>query len=139
MRQVVGTCCTKVLLVSHRPDVCAQVRLSIENRPGLVVVGEAANYAKALAIAAVETPDFIVIDVAADDEGALDHISDLVYATKRVLVVSDICEKTMLNCVRRAGATDLVPRARVVEVIMRSLCHDPEEPPTMTEREMAVM
>src|SRR5262245_54962470 len=116
-----------VLLVSHRPHVCAQVRLSIESETGLVVIGEAGNYVSALAIAAVESPDFIVVDVAADDEGGLDHISDLVQVTKHVLVTSDICEETLLNCVRQAGAVDLVPRGQVVAAIMRCLDHDREE------------
>src|SRR5215470_17520961 len=114
---------TKVLLISHRPHVCVQVRLSIDSQPDLVVVGEAANYAGALAIAAAESPDFIVVDVAADDEGGLDHISDLVHVTKHVLVISDICEEALMNCVRRAGATDLVPRGQVVAAIMRCLDH----------------
>ena len=116
--------CARVLLVSHRPHVCAQLRLSIDSQPDLVVVGEAATYAEALAIAAGETPEFIVVDVAADDEGALDHISDLIHVTKHVLVVSDICEETLFNCVRRAGAMDLVPREQVVAAIIRCLDHD---------------
>src|SRR5215831_20309327 len=115
------TGCAKVLLVSRRPHICAQVRLSVERAPGLIVVGEAGNYISALAIAAVDRPDFIVVDVAAEDEGGLDHISDLVRVTKHVLVISDICEQTMLNCVRRAGAKDLVPREQVVAAIMKRI------------------
>jgi DNA-binding NarL/FixJ family response regulator len=117
----------RVLLVSHRPNVCLQIRLSIDSQPYLVVVGEAATYAGALAIGAGETIDFIVVDVAADDEGALDHISDLVHVTKHVLVVSDICEETLFTCIRRAGAVDLVPREQVVAAIMRCLDHDRKE------------
>jgi len=41
-----------------------------------------------------------------------------------VLVVSDICEETLFNCVKRAGAVDLVPRGQVVSAIMRYLDHD---------------
>jgi len=104
-----------------------QVRLSIDNQPDLVLVGEAADYAGALAIAAAETIDFVVVDVAADDEGALDHISDLVHATKHVLVVSDICEETLFSCIKRAGAVDLVPRGQVVAALMRCLDHDRKE------------
>ena len=119
--------CARVLLVSHRPNVCVQVRLSIDNQPGLVLVGEAADYAGALAIAAAETIDLVVVDVAADDEGALDHISDLVHATKHVLVVSDICEETLFTCIKRAGAVDLVPRGQVVAALMRCLDQDRKE------------
>src|SRR5262245_32274768 len=121
------TSCTKVLLVSHRPHICAQVRRSIDSQPDLVVVGEAATYAGALAIAAGETPEFIVVDVAADDEGALDHISGLAHVAKHVLVISDICEETLFNCVRQAGAMDLVPRGQVVAAITRCLDRDREE------------
>ena len=108
-----------VLLVSHRPHVCAQVRLSIESETGLVVIGEAGNYVSALAIAAVESPDFIVVDVAADDEGGLDHISDLVQVTKHVLVTSDICEETLLNCVRQAGAANTIKGTMLLRVTIR--------------------
>src|SRR5215472_7261330 len=121
-----------VLLVSHRPHICEQVRLSVESAPGLVFVGEAGNYANALEIAAVEGPDFIVVDVAVDDDGGLDHISQLVQVTKHVLVISDICEETLMNCVRRAGATDLVPREQVVDAIVRRLDPERERIATLT-------
>jgi|SRR5215471_8886535 len=131
------TGCAKVLLVSRRPHICAQVRLSLESGPGLVVVGEAGNYVSALAIAAAERPDFIVVDVEADDERGLDHISDLVRVTKHVLVIADICEETMLKRVRRAGATDLVPREQVVAAIMKRRLQ-PQRIVPLTEQEMVV-
>ena len=111
-------CCT-VLLVGHRPHVCAQVRLAIESRTDLVVVGEAANYAGALAIAAIENPEVIVVDVAEEDECALDHIPDLVRAADNVLVISDICDEAIRDRARRLGAADLVPREAVVTAITR--------------------
>ena len=133
------TRCAKVLLVGSRPYVCAQVRLSIERRPDLVVVGEASNYVGALAIAEVESPDFIVVDVAADDEGTLDYVSDLVPAAKHVLVISDICEETMLNCVRQYGAADLVPREQIAGAIIRWLNHDKKESATLTQQERVLV
>jgi DNA-binding NarL/FixJ family response regulator len=113
--------CCKVLLVGHRPHVRTQVRLAIESRTDLVVVGEAANYLGAVAIAAIETPDFIVVDLAEDDECAIDHIPDLVRATNNVLVLSDICDGALLDRARRLGATDLVPREAVVGAITSRL------------------
>jgi len=130
---------SKVLLISHRPHVRAQLRLLIESQPGLVVVGEVGNYAGALAIAAVETPEFIVADVAADDEGALDHISDLVQATKHMFVVSDICEETLLNYVKRAGARDLVPKEHLVVAIRRHLDPHRHKIGTLSEQEMVIV
>jgi DNA-binding NarL/FixJ family response regulator len=92
----------------------------------------------ALAIAAIESPDFIVVDVAVDDDAGLDHISDLVQVAKHVLVISDICEETLINCVRQAGATDLVPREQVVAAIMRRLGPHREGIDSLTEQEMVV-
>jgi DNA-binding NarL/FixJ family response regulator len=111
--------CCKVVLVGHRPHVCVQVRLAIERRSDLIVVGEAANYAGALAIAAGEAPDFIVVDLAADDDAAVDHIADLVQACRHVVVVSDAGDDEMLDRVMRAGVTDVVPREEAVKAITK--------------------
>jgi len=123
---------TKILLVSGRPHLSAQARLRIESRRDLVVVGEAENYARALSIAAAEKPDFIVVDVGADDDGALGHISDLVQATKHVLIVSDIGEETTLSRLKQKGVVGLVPREQLVGAIIRWLEHDKDESGTLT-------
>ena len=129
------------MLVSERADLSAQVRLRIESRPDLVVVGEAENYAGALSIAAAEKPDFIVVDVGADHDGALDHISDLVQATKHVLIVSDIGEETNLSRLKQKGAVGLVPLAQIVEAIIRWLEQDKDESGTLslTRQEVVVV
>jgi DNA-binding NarL/FixJ family response regulator len=119
--------------------VAAQVRLAIENRPDVVVVGEAANYVGALAIAAIETPDFIVVDLAEDDECAMDHIPDLVRATTNVLVVADICDEALLDRARRLGATDLVPREAVVGAITTRLDRAGRRLTPFTTQEQAVI
>ena len=131
--------CCKVLLVGHRPHVCTQVRLAIESRTDLVVVGEAANYLGAVAIAAIETPDFIVVDLAEDDVCAIDHIPDLVRATTSVLVVSDICDDALLDRAQRLGATDLVPREAVVGAITSRLDRAGRRPTPLTVRQQAVI
>jgi len=131
-------CCT-VLLVGHRPHVCAQVRLAIESRTDLVVVGEAANYAGALAIAAIENPEVIVVDVAEDDECALDHIPDLVRAADNVLAISDICDEAIRDRARRLGATDLVPREAVVTAITRCFDRAGRRAAPLTAQEQALI
>lgn len=129
---------TKVLLVGRSPHVCAELRLRIENRRSLVVVGEARNYASGLSIAAVETPDFIVVDLASDDEGAVQHISDLVHATRHLLVVSDTCQGTMLESVKRMGC-DLVPREQIVAAILKRLDPNIYRTVELTEQETIVL
>jgi DNA-binding NarL/FixJ family response regulator len=131
--------CCKVLLVGHRPHVCTQVRLAIESRTDLVVVGEAANYLGAVAIAAIENPDFIVVDLAKDDECAVDHIADLVGAANNVLVVSDICDDALHDQVVAEGAKDLVPREELVGAITTRLDRASRKLTSLTVQEQTVI
>src|SRR5215469_1118486 len=131
--------CSKVLLVGHRPHVCAQVRLAIEGQADLVVTGETANYVGAVEIAAIETPDFIVVDLAEDDECAANHVPDLVRAANSVVVISDIGNEAIRDRMIRAGATDLVPLEEVVAAITRQLDRDGQDVALLTMQERAVI
>jgi DNA-binding NarL/FixJ family response regulator len=53
----------RVLTVSERPLVRARLRLTLENRPGLIVVGEAQNTSEAIDLAFERRPDSLVVDV----------------------------------------------------------------------------
>src|SRR5262245_58470359 len=53
----------RVLLIDDQELVRMGLRLLLERDPGMVVVGEAASRAGALAIAAREQPDIILLDL----------------------------------------------------------------------------
>ncbi len=53
----------EVLLVDDHAIVRSGLRMLIESRSGLKIVGEAGNRAEALAVAAREQPDIILLDL----------------------------------------------------------------------------
>ncbi|HWP43382.1 MAG TPA: response regulator, partial [Blastocatellia bacterium] len=66
----------RILLVDDRPLARAGLRMLIENCPGATVIGEAGNRSEALAIAAHERPDIILIDLDMDCERGLSLVPE---------------------------------------------------------------
>src|SRR5258705_12407748 len=82
----------RVLLVDDHAVIRMGLRLLIESRPGLMVVGEAAGGAGALEIAARERPDIILLDLDLGAERGLDLLPTLVTTpiSARVLILTGV-------------------------------------------------
>ena len=76
----------RVLLVQDQAVVRAGLRMLIDSWPGLKVVGEAGEIGPALAIAARERPDIVVLDADHGKEGLLDIVSKLASFESRIRV-----------------------------------------------------
>src|SRR5206468_9402024 len=67
----------RVVIVDDHAVVRTGLRMLIESRPGIMVVGEAGNGAEALAVVARTQPDIIVHDLASGRESGLEYFPAL--------------------------------------------------------------
>jgi DNA-binding NarL/FixJ family response regulator len=111
------------LIVDDHLVVRAGLRLLIESRPGLVVVGEAANHADALSLAAREQPDIILLDLALGAESGRDLLPELRSAASqsRVLVLTGVSDAVEHRQAIRQGAIGLVLKEQAPEVLLKAI------------------
>jgi two-component system nitrate/nitrite response regulator NarL len=112
-----------VLLIEDHAVVRAGLRLLLESRPGLVVVGEAANHADALALTAREQPDVILLDLALGTENGLDLLPKLLAAAgrARVLILTGVGDVEDHRQAIRRGAMGLVLKEQAPEVLLKAI------------------
>jgi DNA-binding NarL/FixJ family response regulator len=113
----------RVMLVEDHAVVRAGLRLLIESGQGLVVVGEAATHAEALALAAREQPDIILLDLSLGAENGLDLLPKLLAATSksRVLILTGLSEVEEYREAIRQGAMGLVLKDEVPAVLLKAI------------------
>ena len=116
----------RVLVVDDHPVVCDGVRLLLRTAPGLQVVAMAESARAALATAAREQPDLVLLDVRLPDGSAPDVVRGLRAACPGVRIVlftahadNAVLQPTLLagvdGCLLKdAGCTDLVAALREV-------------------------
>jgi two-component system nitrate/nitrite response regulator NarL len=112
-----------VLLIEDHAVVRAGLRLLIESRRGMVVVGEAANQADALAIAAREQPDIILLDLDLGAEKGLDIMPRLIAAAgqARVLILTGVRDVEDHRRAIRQGAMGLVLKEQAPETLLKAI------------------
>lgn len=113
----------RVLLVDDHAVVRSGLRMLIENRSRVKVVGEAANPTDALASAARERPDVIVLDLDLGTDSGLDLLPQLlsVADTARVLVLTGVRDFEKHRKAARLGAVGLVQKDNAVEVLLTAI------------------
>jgi len=113
----------RVLLIEDHAIVRVGLRLLIESRPDLMVVGEAANSTDALALAAREQPDVILLDLDLGAENGLDLLPGLrtVAGQARVLVLTGMRDVQGHRLAIRRGARGLVHKEQVPEVLLKAI------------------
>jgi DNA-binding NarL/FixJ family response regulator len=112
----------RVMLVEDHAVVRAGLRLLIESGAG-VVVGEAATHAEALALAAREQPDIILLDLALGPENGLDLLPELlsVASRARVLILTGLSDVDEYREAIRRGATGLVLKEQAPDVLLKAI------------------
>ena len=77
-----------VLLIQNQECVRFGLRLLIESKPQVEVIGEASSYSQAISVIGQKTPDVILLDHEHGGDCGIDTIPDLFFAAKsaRVLV-----------------------------------------------------
>ena len=95
----------------------------IETQPGLQVVGEAGNRTDALAVAAREQPDIILLDLDLGGDTALDCIPALLAVAKqtRIVILTGVYDAELHRRAVRLGAVGLVLKDKAAEVLIKAI------------------
>jgi DNA-binding NarL/FixJ family response regulator len=112
-----------VLLLGTRPIMRSALKMLIESRKGLTVVGEAGTSTDALAIAARERPDIILLDPDFGDDLGLELVPRLLAATdrSRVVVLTGLGDRDAHQRAAHLGALGLVLEQQTPDVLFRAI------------------
>jgi two-component system nitrate/nitrite response regulator NarL len=113
----------RVVIVDDHAVVRTGLRMLMESRPEIMVVGEAGNGAEALAVIARTQPDLIVLDLDLGGESGLDYFPELRTAasTARVLVLTGVRDPELHRRAVRLGAMGLVLKEEAAEVLLQAI------------------
>ncbi|MCU1346243.1 MAG: response regulator receiver [Acidimicrobiia bacterium] len=109
---VTSAAALKVLVVDDVVDLRRVVRMVLEQYPGLVVAGEAADGEEAIDAAAVVDPDIILLDLDMPRLNGLDALPRLraVAPRARVVVLSGLERRTAEDAARAGGAVGFIQK-----------------------------
>jgi two-component system nitrate/nitrite response regulator NarL len=112
----------RILIIDDQGIVGASLRLLLESKPGLKVVGGNKS-SDAVLVARVTHPDIILLDPDAGEAAGLDLLPELLSAAPqaRVLVLTAIRDPEMHRCAVRLGAMGLVTKDRPTEVLLQAI------------------
>ena len=113
----------RILLVDDHAVVRAGLRMIIQNRPGMQIVGEAGNPQDALALAASESPDIILLDLDLGGESGMSLIADLTAAAtdSRVIILTGLRDTEAHRQAVLAGAMGIVKKEKAAEVLISAI------------------
>jgi len=113
----------RVLLVDDHAVVRTGLRMLIESRPALEVVGEAATSAEARALARTTQPDIILLDLDLGDESGLDLLPNLIEAAPqaRVILLTGMRDAEQHRRAVRLGAMGLVLKDQAIDVLVKAI------------------
>jgi DNA-binding NarL/FixJ family response regulator len=118
------------MLVEDHRLVRAGLRMLIESRPDMIVVGEAADSAHALEIATREHPVIILLDLDLGPERGLDLLSALKSAAPpvRIVILTGVRQIEEHRQALGHGAVGLVLKEQAPEVLLKAIekVHDGE-------------
>src|SRR6185295_6593969 len=113
----------RVLLVDDHSVVRTGLRLILQGSTGMIMVGEAADRDEALAIAAREQPDVILLDLDLGDESGLAIISELIVAAgeARVIILTGVRDPEVHRKAVMLGAMGVVSKEKAAEVLLKAI------------------
>ncbi len=114
---------TTVLLIDSHELVRQGIRYVLESEGTFRVVADAPHRRDAVAIAAAQQPDVIVLDPDTDDGISLDLISDLmgVAAHSRILILTDARDPHVCTRSVMAGAVGVVHKTATADVLFKAI------------------
>ena len=110
----------RILLVDDHEVVRAGVRMLLEHRPNMEVVGEASTAAAAIAEAARTAPDVVIMDVRLPDGSGVEACREIRSARPdiRVLMLTSFADEEAVDASVMAGASGyLLKQTRSAELI----------------------
>jgi two-component system, NarL family, nitrate/nitrite response regulator NarL len=111
----------RILLIDNHTIVRAAIRLLLESRPGLHVVGEGGDRAQSLAVAASEQPDIILF--ALNEASDLDYLPELltIAGQARAVILTGLRDPKVHQRAVRLGATGVVLKDMPAEDVIRAI------------------
>lgn len=113
----------RIVLVDDHTVVRAGLRMLIESRPGLQVVGEAATTNEALTVAREAQPDIILLDLDLGGDSGLDILPELFTTAKqsRVLMLTGVRDPEEHHRAVRLGAMGVVLKEKAADDLLKAI------------------
>ena len=113
----------RVAIVDDHTILRAGLRMLIEAKPGMLVVGEAGNRVETFALVEREQPDVILLDLDLGGESSLSFIEDLLVISRgaRILVLTGVVEPEQHQRAVRLGAMGLVLKEKCVQDLIEAI------------------
>jgi two-component system, NarL family, nitrate/nitrite response regulator NarL len=113
----------RVLLVDDHAVVRAGLRMIIQSRDGMTIVGEAGNRDDALALAASENPNVILLDLDLGGDSGINLISDFAAAAAeaRIIVLTGLRDQEVHRQAVLLGAMGIVRKEKAAEVLITAI------------------
>ena len=113
----------RILLVDDHAVVRAGLRMIIQSRSGMNIVGEAGNRDDALALAASEHPDIILLDLDLGGESGMALIADLIAAASdaRIIILTGLRDAESHRQAVMLGAMGIVKKEKAAEVLISAI------------------
>jgi len=111
----------RVLLVGQHAVIRTSLRLLIESRPGLTVVGEASSCAE-IAKSSLPQCDIVLLEIDLDRERSLDSMAELIASSnQRVLILAGESDDRVCCDAMRLGAMGLVLKEKPAEDLIKAI------------------
>lgn len=113
----------RILLIDDHVIVRAGLKLVIQSRPGLLVVGEAGNRQEALELAKQTSPDIILLDLDLGDSSGLDLLPELlaIVPEAKVIILTGLKDLEVHRQAVRLGAMGVVMKEKAVDVVINAV------------------
>ena len=113
----------RVLMIDDHTVLRAALRMVIQDKDGLEVVGEAGNKDEGLKLAASEQPDIILLDIDLGDDSGLDLIPDLQTAAgqARIIMLTGVRDPEVHQRAVSLGAMGVVRKEKAIEVLIGAI------------------
>lgn len=113
----------RILIVDDHAVLSAGLRLVIESRPGMCVVGEATNRADALRLLVEERPNIVLLDLDLGDDSGFDLLPDLLglRPEARVILLTGLRDTEAHRRAIMLGAMGLVLKDKAIETVIKAI------------------
>jgi len=113
----------RILMVDDHKVVRQGLRMFIEQRPDMLVVGEAGNCNEALSLAGREQPDIILLELDLSGNSSLNFLEELISASggARVIVLTGVRDPDAHFQAVRLGALGVIMKDQSADMLLRAI------------------